>query len=160
MKSEKKIKFIGVSLSNFEHLNHVLKYNFDIIQVPLNVFDQRILNKKIINIIKRKNIAIHARSIFLQGSLLESIIPKKLKKHKKQFLLFKNFLIKNNLSRKTACLDFVLKQKFVNKYIFGVYSLNEITNIIKSLKNLRLSNYIDYSKLMTNKKSLIDPFRW
>ena len=73
---KKKIKFIGVSLSNFRTFKSCLKYNFDIIQVPLNVFDQRILNKKIINIIKRKNIAIHARSIFLQGSLLESIIPK------------------------------------------------------------------------------------
>ena len=161
LKSEKKIKFIGVSLSNFNHLDYVLKYNFDIIQASLNVFDQRILNKKVINKIKRKNISIHARSIFLQGSLLEKKIPQKLKKYKKNFLNFENFLIKNNLTREAGCLHFILMQKkFINKYIFGINSLNEIKQIIKCLKYLKLSNRINYSELMTNKKNLIDPFRW
>ena len=40
--------------------------------ISLNIFDQRILNKKIINTLKRKNIKIYTRSTFLQGLLLMS----------------------------------------------------------------------------------------
>ena len=40
--------------------------------MSLNVFDQRILNKKIINILKKKQIKIYTRSTFLQGLLLMS----------------------------------------------------------------------------------------
>lgn len=164
LKEENKVKYIGVSLLNFNDLKFISEHNFDIIQLPLNIFDQRILDKNIYEIIKKKNISIHARSIFLQGCLLEKTIPQKLKKYNKYFINFENFLSENNFTREIACLDFILKQnKLIKKYIFGVNSLDEIKKIIETLKALKTSKKfkkIDYSKLLSNNKYLIDPFRW
>ena len=50
-------------------------------QFPFNVFDQRILDKKIQNLLIKKKIKVHMRSIFLQGLLL---LPQK---NQKNFLL-------------------------------------------------------------------------
>ena len=52
------------------------KFKIDFIQVPFNVFDRRILNKKILKKIKKKSVKIHARSIFLQGLLIKKKIFK------------------------------------------------------------------------------------
>ena len=62
------IKNIGVSLYNVAELNKILNYKKpDLIQIPLNILDKRFLNKKIIKTLKRKNIKIQIRSVFLQG---------------------------------------------------------------------------------------------
>ena len=87
-----------------------------------------------------------------------------MKKYNKYFINFENFLSENNFTREIACLDFILKQnKLIKKYIFGVNSLDEIKKIIETLKALKTSKKfkkIDYSKLLSNNKYLIDPFRW
>ena len=46
LKNNKMCKYIGISLYNFNIFETIMKkYNFDIIQAPLNIFDQTILNK-------------------------------------------------------------------------------------------------------------------
>ena len=66
----------------------------DFVQLPYNVFNQTSSNKKIINNLKKRNIEIHARSIFLQGTLLKEKInlPNKLKKLKKLIIIWKKWL--------------------------------------------------------------------
>ena len=64
------IKNIGVSLYNPKDLFKVIKVRIpDAIQVPINIFDKRFLDKKVIDCLKKNNIKMHARSIFLQGLL-------------------------------------------------------------------------------------------
>ena len=68
IKKKYPIKNIGVSLYNVAELNKILNYKKpDLIQIPLNILDKRFLNKKIIKTLKRKNIKIQIRSVFLQG---------------------------------------------------------------------------------------------
>ncbi|MEM5627314.1 hypothetical protein AAHB47_28660 [Bacillus wiedmannii] len=43
---------------------------FDMIQVPLNIFDQRLIYSGLLQKLKTKGIEIHARSPYLQGLLL------------------------------------------------------------------------------------------
>ena len=50
-------KYIGISLYNFNIFETIMKkYNFDIIQAPLNIFDQTILNKNKIKQLKKKKL--------------------------------------------------------------------------------------------------------
>ena len=60
--------------------------NIDIIQLPLSIYDQRFLRKKIIPWLKDKNISVHVRSIFLQGIILgdNNNFPKFLSKEFKE----------------------------------------------------------------------------
>ena len=68
-----------------KEFNFLIKnYKFDLIQVPLNVFNKDFLNKKFKNEVLKKNIKVHVRSVFLQGVLTNHInyLPNKFKRFK------------------------------------------------------------------------------
>ena len=70
IKKHKLTKKIGVSLYNPEYLEKIKKeYNLDIVQAPINIVDRRFLSANVKKIIKKKNLLLQARSIFLQGTL-------------------------------------------------------------------------------------------
>ena len=69
------ISKLGVSVYEIGEIKKILKFwKPDIIQIPLNVFDQRFLKNDFLKKIKRSGIEIHARSCFLQGILLNSML--------------------------------------------------------------------------------------
>ena len=71
LKKEKKIKKFGFSIYSPSELNKIVKIFIpDVVQVPINILDQRFLKPNIIRLIKKYNIKIYARSIFLRGKIL------------------------------------------------------------------------------------------
>ena len=83
LKKKRFFKKIGISIYKLKILRIILKPNIiDFVQLPYNFFDQNISKKKAISDLKKKNIEIHVRSIFLQGLLLKKKIKfaKKIKK--------------------------------------------------------------------------------
>ena len=68
MKKKRKIHKLGISIYNLEEINFALKkFKFNIIQLPINLFDRKLINNGILNRLKKRGYEIHARSIFLQG---------------------------------------------------------------------------------------------
>ena len=53
------------------------KYNFDVVQCPFNILDRRILNSGYFDKLKKLGKETHARSIFLQGLLINKSFHKK-----------------------------------------------------------------------------------
>ena len=80
--------------------------------------------------LKKNNVELHARSIFLQGLLLEDskYFEKKFKAHKKKLSYLKSGLKKNNLNKRQACLKFAFKSKIIDKFVI------EFQNMIKLQK--------------------------
>ena len=71
LKSMGVVKKIGVSLYNSEQIDIVLsKFNIDLVQLPINIFDQQLLIGGWLDKLKDYDVEIHARSAFLQGLLL------------------------------------------------------------------------------------------
>ena len=71
MKTGKLTNKIGVSIYDFNLLDKILKkFRFDLIQAPLNILDQRLVNTGWLKKLKKRKIEVHVRSIFLQGILL------------------------------------------------------------------------------------------
>ena len=67
LKDENLISKIGVSIYNFKSLKKILtNFKLDIVQVPFNILDRRLLDFYRSNFRLIKNTEIHARSIFLQ----------------------------------------------------------------------------------------------
>ena len=88
---KKIVKKVGLSIYDPKELNLFFeKYNYKIIQAPINIFDRRLIlsgwGKKLI----KKKVEIFARSVFLKGLLLRDLdkIPKDFKKWKKNFSNF------------------------------------------------------------------------
>ena len=159
LKKEGNFKKIGISIYNFKTLELVLKkFNIDFVQLPYNILDQRFANKKVVNIIKKKSIEIHARSIFLQGLLTEKEInlPKKLNKLKSALIKWKKWIQKEKVSPVSACLEFVIKNKNIDKLVIGFNSKNNFKDVIKFKKtNIKFNNF----NIKIN-QNLLDPRKW
>ena len=100
LKKKKLLKKFGVSVYSVKELNKILTvFTPEIIQLPINIINQSFLEKNLLKSLKKKKIEIHARSIFLQGILLQNYenLPdyfrnkKPLKKYF-EFLNIKKFL--------------------------------------------------------------------
>ncbi len=160
LKKKKLTKKIGVSVYSPEELEKLLKiYYFDIVQIPINVFDRRFIKNKYLYKIKRKGIEIHARSVFLQGILLldNKFLPKYFKKWSKIFQKWDEWNINNHQSKILTCINFIKRIKCLDKIVIGVSNWQQLKEIIE----LSTSRKIKYpKKIFSNSKCLIDPRRW
>ena len=159
LKKKNKLQKIGISVYNFKTLEKIInQYHIDFVQVPYNIFDRRIENVRLIKKIKKKGIEIHVRSIFLQGLLTKRNIriPKKLLSLKKGLESWKKWLEMNKLTTINACLNFVLRNKNVDKIVIGfndLESFKQVINYKKSTINFRKLNIKIDSKHL-------DPRKW
>lgn len=159
LKKKKLVKKIGISAYSTNKVDIILKrYKLDIIQMPLSVFDRRILKNNWINKIKKKNIEIHARSVFLQGLLLKNSTDTYFNKWKKNFKIWSLFCKKSKVSKDLAALQFVINNKKIDKVIIGFNNINELK---KNVKNTLSNKKIIFSEnLMVNDERLLNPYNW
>ena len=144
LKNNKKIKYLGVSVYSSNDLFKILKKNLkiDVVQIPFNVLDQRINQKKLLNFIKLKKIKIHVRSIFLQGILVDKdIIPRKFNKFK-ELLNWYNFLKTNKLDSLTEIMNFLSNFKFIDKVVIGVKNKDQLKQILNTQKFIKTKGAI------------------
>ena len=160
IKKNKLIINFGYSIYSFKNLEKIIiNFKPDLIQCPYNVFDRRIENIKIKNILKKKKIKVQARSIFLQGVLLKKIdqLPKFFHKWKKLFLNFENSIKINKLTALSLCFNFVNNNKDIDEILIGVQNNKELKEIL----NIELKRKILMSKELLNPSlKLIDPTKW
>ena len=161
LRDEGLIRKIGISIYDTESSYEVLdKYDFDIVQAPLNIFDRRILSQEFTEYANQKNIEIHARSIFLQGLLLMNSTkrPKFFEKWNHLFTEYDNYIKEKRISRLEACIGFVCARKEVSKIIIGVQNLNQLKEIINISKSNFRSNFPE--QIQSFDQKLINPSNW
>ncbi len=160
LKKKKLVKKIGISCYNLKDLNILKKNKIDIVQFPLNVFDQRLITDKDIISLKKKKIEIHVRSIFLQGLLLKRAekIPNYFNTWKKEFLNFEIFSKKSKISKLELCINFIKQQKLIDMVIIGVENKEQIQIICKQFN--KKSRKIDYGLFNQIDNKLILPYMW
>lgn len=154
------VKKIGVSFySPKEIINITKKFQIDVVQIPVNVFDQRFLEQGLLKRIKRKKIEIHARSIFLQGLLTYNYknLPNKFKRFKKTFRKWDNFIEENKSSAINESLQFILNLNEVDKIVVGFDNPKQLSELINCSNRKKSTNYL---KLKSKDLSLIDPRKW
>ncbi|WP_435549309.1 aldo/keto reductase [Desulfobacterium sp. N47] len=164
LKDEGLVKKIGVSVYDTEQIDEALKrYSIDLIQVPVNIFDQRLLKSGHLKKLKDRHIEVHARSIFLQGLLFmePSQIPPYLS-HAIPYLQKYHDIIKPiNLSALDAALTFVDHLKEIDTYIVGLNNYQQLEDILSHLtKNIDKTFDLDYSNFAITDESIINPFLW
>ncbi len=152
---------IGVSVYTKDQIDHVLKlYDFDIIQIPINIYDQRLVKGRFLEYMKSKNIEIHARSIFLQGLLLIPIEewPPYFKGLVKHHTKISNYLMNKNISILQACINFVFSIKEIDKIIVGINSLSQLREILAVLKQEPCK--INFNQFSINQEKFTNPNLW
>ena len=173
IKKNYNIKSIGISISNLSDIDEILdtkiKNYIDIVQVPQNILDNRILKTKL-NSFKKNKIEIIIRSIFLQGLIFlddKSKWPNNLKKFHKTFFKKSKFIIKKLgcLSILELAIMYVYSKNPKSKMIIGINSFSHLTEIYSLLFrkkfNINELKFIEKQfKLLNQKELLSNPTLW
>ena len=164
LKSDNKVEKIGMSIYYPSELEEILSKNMelDIIQLPFNIFDNRF--SKYFNVLKDKNIEIHARSVFLQGIVFKSIdkIENGLKVLKERIKMLNLLSADSGVSIVELCLNYVIQKKYIDNVIVGVDSLLNLKQIIEARHNLsKIDSLIDkLSSFAIHDEKVIVPSNW
>ena len=156
LKKKKLIQHIGVSIYDFNELKKIpSSFKIDLAQIPINVFDQRFLNKKILKFFKNKKIKLQARSVFLQGGLLNK--NRKMQKLGEFQDNFAKNCKKNFTDPLTASLSFVKNLDQFRYVNIGIDNAKQLKTIIKSWNNTKILNFNEF-KIKSLK--ITDPRKW
>jgi aryl-alcohol dehydrogenase-like predicted oxidoreductase len=99
----------------------------DLIQVPLNPLDTRILDSGWVDILKKFKVKIFVRSVFLQGLLINENRSLRINKNEKIIInKFRNWCYKNNISLLQGCLHFVKQFKKIYYLLVGFENYNQL----------------------------------
>jgi len=166
LKKQGLVKNIGVSVYEEPDAIYAAKLKeIDYIQVPYNIFDQRLDRSDFFRLAKENGKTVFARSVFLQGLLLmpEKKIPPHLK-NAKAYLKKLDEIIKDcALTRIQAALSFVLSHDKINYVVFGVDDINQLTEII-ALVARPLKHQDCFKRLVKEffavEKNIISPNLW
>ena len=159
-KSKGIVEKIGVSVYNATQIDSILNiFEPDIIQLPINLFDQRLINSGHLTKLKKQHIEIHARSIFLQGLLLmkNERLPEffePIKKHINEYYLF---LEDNGLSPQSAALNFAKNITEIDCIILGVNSMDQLSENVAAFET---EVDIDFTKFAISDEKIINPALW
>ncbi|TBL67788.1 aryl-alcohol dehydrogenase [Paenibacillus thalictri] len=154
---------IGVSVYNSMQIQSIIDhYPVDIIQLPLNVFDQRLIENRMLNKLKQNNIEIHVRSVFLQGLLLmePSALPSFFNKYKTHIVKYRNYLEQHNISPLEAALSFVSSQTTIDCVICGINNAAQLREIYAASKKKYDVNKLNLSQFALHDEKIINPSNW
>ena len=156
------VQRIGVSVYTKSQIDQVLRrFAIDLIQVPLNVFDQRLVRSGHLAILKRRGIEVHVRSVFLQGLLL--MPPESLNSYfehaRPRFREYARFLKEKGLTRLEGSLSFVAGLPEVDAMIVGITSAAEMRQVLEAVTARRLVS-AEFARIACDDEKVINPSRW
>ena len=148
---------IGFSTYTPKQIDFLLNnFDFDLVQLPFNVFDNRLIQGGQLKALKKKKIEIHARSIFLQGLLLDfNNLSDYFLTWKNEFDIYQNVVKESGLSKLEYALNFVLSIKEIDKVLVGVNSKKELKEIVQSVKDKEELNAYSIDDI-----NLLNPSLW
>ena len=157
LKQEGLINKIGFSTYTPKQVDFLLEnFDFDLIQVPFNVFDSRLVEGGQLKALKKKNIEIHARSVFLQGVLLSfDSLSDYFSTWNEQFEQYQEMVREKELSLLEYALNFALKTQELDKILVGIESVNQLTDIVNAFKS-----DVDLKAFKIDDINLLNPNLW
>lgn len=160
LKSKNKIKKIGVSIYENKHLSFVLKnFDIDLVQLPLNIFDRRLIDNGMLKSLSQDGLEIHVRSVFLQGLMLmhDSSRPRKFDRWNSLWKSWSEWLNDHKISPLEASIRYVLSFEEISKVLVGVDSINQLKEIEDATSGVLPSIPND---LYTDDALLLNPSNW
>jgi aryl-alcohol dehydrogenase-like predicted oxidoreductase len=160
LKQEKKIEKIGVSVYDHNQLQTILEnFDIDLVQLPFNILDRRLIDSGMLSILKNKGIEVHARSVFLQGLLLmnDQNRPEKFNHWNALWKMWREWLNDNQITALEATIRYAISMPEISKVLVGVDTENQLKEIMIASSG----NLPDLpAELYTNDVNLLNPSNW
>ncbi len=163
LKKQQKVQKIGFSLYSPKELEWIFEHNldFDILQIPFNIFDQRF--QPYLSRLKQKGVEVHVRSVFLQGlffkppsSLSEFFLPIKPKVN-----TIHSLAKDSGLTVAGLCIAFVSHYQEIDSLVLGVDSIENLCeNIAATNISLTQEQFAQLQSLKEDSEKIIIPSNW
>ena len=156
-----KIKKFGISI--YEEKDILSTSNINLIQIPGNVFNQKVLGSKKIKDFVKNNGIVQVRSIFIQGLIFKNnTFPKKLYELKNPIVKLRNIAKENGIQLELLAIS-VIKELLPEAIpILGFDNINQLKKL-KNVFNNKIDSNIIYKTIDLGKKyesHLWDPRYW
>ena len=133
LKEQGLVKKIGFSAYIDNQLIKIIeRFDIDIIQLPMNILDNRLINNGLLNKLYSRGIEIHTRSVFLQGLLLMDMDkrPKYFDRWSNLWKFWYEWLTDNKLSPLEASIRYMISKPEISRVLVGVDNKDQLKNII------------------------------
>ncbi len=166
IKKEGLIKQIGISTYNLKEVKETLKFReIDVIQLPLNIFDQRLIKSGLLKKLNKYGYSIFARSIYLQGLFFLSPekLPDYLKITKQPLIKLRDLAKEYSIDIAKLAFLYVRDLPEITSLVIGAENINQLANNLKYLDEKPLSS--ELSKIIIEEFSdqsdkIINPSLW
>jgi len=161
LRGEGLVKCIGASVYGPDELATLNeRYGPDLVQLPLNVLDQRVLSSGLLPAMRAAGTEIHARSPFLQGLLVMPAgqRPAWTARWQPELAAVDDWVEASGLPAEGACLQFALRQEDVDRVVVGIDGTDQLKGLLEQSGNMAMLPPAD--PLACNDEDLILPCRW
>ena len=153
---------IGASVYDANQLTLVeSRFRPELVQLPLNVLDQRAIISGTLARLKVAGVEVHARSVFLQGLLLmdPQELPEFFAPVRANIANARALWRQRGLSALDGCLAFAFQRAEIDAVIVGVNSLKEFVQIETAVTSYA-GKHVDVDPDGPIDPIFIDPSRW
>tara|TARA_Y100001968_G_scaffold333232_1_gene394867 strand:- start:2919 stop:3836 length:918 start_codon:yes stop_codon:yes gene_type:complete len=163
LKQEGLIRRIGLSIYNKSDLSGIYLDNFDIVQLPLSIYDQTFINNNTIKYLNDIGLKIQARSIFLQGIILQRIdklpdfFSNEFKQHHHNFY---NHLKNLDAHASEYAISFIRSINEIDSFVVGISSIKELKKLYSSFIKSQIFYSSDFDAWHWSIKQDLDPRNW
>lgn len=155
------IRKVGVSAYTGDEIDLIFaRFTPDLVQVPLSVLDQRLLESGHLARLKAQGVEIHVRSVFLQGLLLMPASERHVyfRQFDRELAVYEAFLAQKELSALRCALAFIHSVPEVDAALIGVTSPEELQECVDALRST--PHQMDFAGLACRKPGLLNPSLW
>ena len=157
------VQRLGVSIYTAEDLEGVNPALLDLVQLPLSLFDQRLLHNGTVASLRAQGTAIHARSLYLQGLLLTpssqwpSWVSPAAREHQQAL---------EALAQQRHCrlidlaLGFAREQGDLEAVVLGLCSVQELSELWMAWRATSPWNQGDWQRWALQDPDSLDPRLW
>lgn len=160
LKQKGLVEKVGVSVYTALQIDDILeKFQIDIIQLPINVLDQRLLISGHLSELKKRGVEIHARSVFLQGLLLMSseTLPPFFDSVREHLKNYHRTIHKHGLTPVRAALGFLISIPDIDFIICGVNNHSQLKEICAEAVPV---GSMDFSSFALSDETILNPSNW
>jgi len=163
LKTSGLVSEIGLSVYEGAEIDAVLeRYPVDIVQLPWNPLDQRLEAGSQLARLAEAGVEVHARSLFLQGLLLEepSRIPAKFAPIAEAVAQMRSVFDHSGLTALEGILSLAFQQTNIDRFICGVTGVHELGDIITAAQKAQKMGPISTALPLNLDPRLLNPSRW
>lgn len=164
LRDEGTVRRIGVSVYDGAQIDRVLdRYDPQLVQLPINALDNRLREGGQLERLAAGGVEVHARSVFLQGLLLQEPVklPAKFRSIAPSLAGMADAFTKAGLSLMEGLTGSVLEHAAITKLIVGTTSPDEFREVERAVRRATQScHFPDIGRWQIGDERILNPALW